>query len=152
MSQPPTRSWWSRNWKWFVPVGIVTPLLLCGGATALVFMLVSGTINSINAMIKSSDAYTEALARAQASDEVKALLGEPIAAGERVSGNLEVSGPSGKADLAIPLSGPRGSATLYAVATKTAGKWEYATLQVAPHGPGDRIDLLPGGAPPPRPR
>jgi Cytochrome oxidase complex assembly protein 1 len=134
MDQPPSRTWWRRNWKWVVPVGCLTPLLLCGGLTTLIFFLVFGTI-------KSSDVYTEALARAKANEEVKALLGEPIEAGFWVSGSFEVSGPSGKADLAIPISGPKGSATLYAVATKTGGGWQYSTLEVAPQDAGARIDL-----------
>ena len=64
-----------------------------------------------------------------------------------VGGSLSTSGPSGEANLSIPLSGPKGSATLYVVAKKAAGKWDYSTLEVVPQGGGDRIDLVagPGG-------
>ena len=128
MDQPPTRNWWGRNWKWIIPVGCLTPIVCCGVPTILIFTLVFGAI-------KSSDAYKDALSTAKADDRVKTLLGEPIEAGYWVSGKVEVSGPSGSADLAIPLSGPKGSATLYVVAKKSAGKWEYTTLEVAPQGP-----------------
>jgi hypothetical protein len=134
MDQPPQRSWWGRNWKWVVPVGCVTPLLVCGGGITLIVVLVFGAI-------KSSDVYTEAVARAKANPEVKSRLGEPVEAGFWASGKVEVSGPSGEADLTIPLSGPKGSATLRAVATKTGGKWEYSTLEVTPGDSGGRIDL-----------
>jgi len=93
--------------------------------------------------LKSSDVYTEALKRAQQNDEVKALLGEPIEAGFWVAGSIQVSNGSGNADITIPLSGPKGSATLHAVATKTAGVWQYSTLEVAPKDAGARIDLRP---------
>jgi hypothetical protein len=59
-----------------------------------------------------------------------------------LSGNININGPSGNANLAIPLSGPKASATLYVVAEKRAGKWEYSTMEVAPEGQGERIDLL----------
>jgi hypothetical protein len=117
MDQAPKRTWWSRSWKWIVPVACLTPLLVCGGVGTLILVLVFGAT-------KSSDVYTEALARARASGQVKALLGEPVKASFWASGEVEVSGPPGPAELAIPISGPKGSATLYAVATKTAGKWE----------------------------
>jgi hypothetical protein len=134
MDQPSKQSWWGRNWKWVVPVGCLAPLLVCGGIITLIFVFVVGAI-------RSSVPYTEALAKAKANQEVKALLGEPIEAGYSVSGTIEVSGPSGKANFTIPISGPKKSATLYVVGTKAAGNWEYSTLEVAPDGGGNRIDL-----------
>jgi hypothetical protein len=134
MDQTSERTWWGRNWKWAVPVGCLTPLLGCGGTIGLIFVVVFGAI-------KSSDVYTEALAKAKADQRVVAVLGEPIEAGYMVSGNIEVNGPAGKANLAIPISGPKKSGTLNVVATRNAGAWEYSTLQVAPGGSGDPIDL-----------
>jgi hypothetical protein len=127
-------NWWSRNWKWVVPVGCLVPIVLGSGIVILVVSLVFGAI-------KSSDAYTQAMARARANDEVKTLLGEPIESGFWMSGNINVDGSSGNADFSIPLSGPKGSATLYVTAKKAAGRWEFTTLEVAPKGSQDRIDL-----------
>jgi hypothetical protein len=134
MNQPPEGNWWSRNWKWFVPVGCLVPIVLGFGVVMLVVSLVFGAI-------KSSDPYTQALARAKASDEVRAVLGEPIQPGYFVSGNFNVNGSSGNADFSIPLSGPKGSATLYVTATKAAGRWQFTALEVAPKGADARIDL-----------
>ena len=136
MSQPPARTWWSRNWKWVVPVGCLTPAVLCCGGGGLILTFVFGAL-------KSSEVYTDALARAKANEEVKTLLGEPIEAGFWVSGSVEVGGTSGKADLSIPVSGPKGSATLHAVATKAGGKWVYSTLEAVPQASGTSIDLRP---------
>ncbi len=52
-----------------------------------------------------------------------------------------MNGGSGEADLAIPISGPKGKATIYAVATKSGGKWTYSKLTVQVVGGGDEIDL-----------
>ena len=136
MSQPPARTWWSRNWKWVVPVGCLTPAILCCGGGGLILTFVFGAL-------KSSEVYTDALARAKANEEVRTLLGEPIEAGFWVSGSVEVGGTSGKADLSIPVSGPKGSATLHAVAIKTGGKWVYSTLEAVPQDSGAPIDLRP---------
>ena len=52
MDQSQKRSWWNRNWKWVVPAGCLTPILVCGGFITLVFVFVFGAI-------KSSDVYID---------------------------------------------------------------------------------------------
>ncbi len=138
---PRPRSWWARNWMWVVPVGCLSPLAICGGLIALVLVVVFGAL-------RSSDVYNEALSRAKANERVRGVLGEPITAGYLPSGKIEINGAAGKANLEIPIAGPKKSATIYVVATKAAGKWEYSTLEVAPKGAPDaeRIDLLAGPA------
>lgn len=130
----PRPSWWSRNWKWVVPVGCATPIVLCGG-------LFGGIVFIVNAAIRSSDVYAEALTRARASPQVRAAVGEPMKAGYFASGSISDRGQSGKADLAIPISGPKGTATIYVVAKKVDGKWVYSRLEATP-AIGGRIDLL----------
>ena len=71
--------------------------------------------------MKSSDAYKLAVARAKADPRVTAALGTPISEGMFLSGNTNVNGATGEANLAIPISGPKGKATIYAEATKSAG-------------------------------
>ncbi len=137
MYQPPKPNWWSRNWKWFIPAGCLTTLLVCAGGLTLYLVF-------IFSKIKSSEVYKEAVLRAKASEEVQAVLGTPIEEGFLVSGNIRLSGSSGQADLTIPISGPKGAATLYVEAEKSAGKWVFSTLVVAPEGSETKIDLLAG--------
>ena len=121
MDRPPQRSWWGRNWKWVVPVGCLLPLLACSGISAAILMIVFRAI-------RSSDVYTEALARAKANPEVRAQLGEPIQPGWMVNGSIQVINESGSANLSIPISGPKKSATISVVATKAAGRWELESV------------------------
>jgi len=97
-------------------------------------------------MMKSSHAYKDALAMAQADPYVKEALGSPIKEGFLVMGNINVNGSSGHADLAIPVSGPEGSGTIYVVASKSAtaaaGKWTISRLVVDVKATNERIDLL----------
>lgn len=130
------RNWWSRNWKWFVPTGCMTMILLAIGFFALIFVLVFSAM-------KSSDAYKEALQRAQTNPAVIEALGTPIKDGMFVSGNTKVENGVGEADLSIPITGPKGSGTIYAVATKSGGNWTYTKLEVEIKGRSERIDLLP---------
>lgn len=134
---PPPRSWWSRNWMWFVPTGCVAMVALVVAFIAAIVLVVFGAM-------KSSDAYKTAVAQARVHPEVIAALGTPIEEGMFVSGKTNVEGSSGQADLTIPISGPKGKAKIYAVATKTAGRWKYSTLEVEVTGRDERIELLGG--------
>jgi Cytochrome oxidase complex assembly protein 1 len=132
-SQPPRKNWWTRNWKWFVPTGCLT-LIALGvlSVVCIVFFVFS--------VMKASEPYKLAVARAESDERVLAALGTPISEGMFTSGKANVNGPSGEADLAIPISGPKGKATIYAVGTKSAGKWEFSKLAVQSDG-GQTIDL-----------
>ena len=131
---PAQPNWWSRNWKWFVPAGCLTLILL--------FCLFIGLIISVAmGAMKSSDAYKQAVARARANPTVVEKLGTPIAEGYFVSGNVNVQNDTGNADLQIPISGPKGKAVIHAVAVKSAGQWEYSRLTVAIEGQPE-LDLL----------
>jgi Cytochrome oxidase complex assembly protein 1 len=116
---PPTpaapRNWWQRNWKWFVPTGCLTLFVGAIVFIAAIVLLVFGAI-------KSSDAYKTAVSRVKADSRVTEAIGTPIKEGWVVGGHTEVSGGSGQADLTIPIHGPKGEATIYTTATKSAGR------------------------------
>ncbi len=122
----------------------------CGGCLLLILVGVAITLAvggfAVNTM-KKSDIYQGAIDRAKENPEVAQRLGEPIEAGFMVSGSISTTGPTGEADIAIPISGPEGRGTIYVVATKNAGQWQYSVLEVAFEGSEDRVDLLAGSLP-----
>lgn len=128
--------WWSRNWKWCVPVLAVVLL-----ASFLAF--IAGLMTLIFGAMKSSEPYRHAMARTQADAAVVAALGTPIKPGWFVQGSLNSSGAGGEAELAIPLDGGKTDGTLFVVAEKRAGEWHYETLAVNVDG-GERIVLEAG--------
>jgi hypothetical protein len=139
------KGWFSRNWKWLVPtlliVFIVLPLALIG---------------SVFAAMKNSDAAKESVLRAQKNALVVQKLGTPIVEGWLVSGSINTSTTSGDADLAVPISGPKGKGNIYVTAHKGAGAWDYQVMVAAIEGSDQRINLLsdvePGAEfPPPLP-
>ncbi len=131
----PRRGWWARNWKWFVPTLVVVFILLVAAFVFGILALVFGSM-------KMAEPYKYAMEQAQHSPVVVQRIGQPVKAGMLVSGQINVSGPTGHADLAIPISGPRGKATVYVVGDKSAGKWTYQTLEVQFEGDPQRVSLL----------
>ena len=51
-----------------------------------------------------------------------------------------MTGLSGEAELAISISGRKGKGTIYVIATKSAGEWQYSKLIVKTND-GEMIDL-----------
>ncbi len=123
--------------KWILLLGgggCLLGLLVCGGCFGAVFFGVFGAI-------KGSEPYTRSLNAVQGSPELQAAIGTPIEPGMMVSGNISVSGDSGEADLSYSVSGPKGSANVNVVGTKTAGVWDYSVMK-ATLADGTMIDFL----------
>jgi TonB family protein len=125
--QPQQKGCLGRNWKWMLPVGCLG-LILAG------VLLVGGIVFVAMSAIKSSEVYQGALKAAQAHPAAVERLGEPIKDGWFVKGNIKLDGTGGNADFEVPVSGPKGSGTLYVRAVSPDGAWMY-----------ERLDLVAGG-------
>jgi Cytochrome oxidase complex assembly protein 1 len=133
-------NWWMRNWKWFVPLGCFSLVVLFVG-------LVTSVVLIAFSAVKSTDVYKDAVARAKSHPAVIGALGSPITEGVLVSGNTNVNGASGEAKLSIPISGPKRNGTVYVAAKKSLGRWNYSGLVLGINKTHQRIDLLEGATP-----
>jgi hypothetical protein len=118
-----------------------TIVLAIVGAIVLILLFVAGVVAAVFGIMKSSDVYQQAVQVATHDPRATAALGSPITPSWFLSGNISVAGPSGSADLAIPVSGTQHKGTIYVVAKKEAGRWRYQTLELAVDGQEQRIDL-----------
>ena len=109
----PQRGWWSRNWKWVVPVGCLGMLASCGCIGALIFGFVFGAI-------KNTGAYTEAVAVATSDSEVQATLGTKIET-SFPQGSVNSSNGRTTANLSIPLDGSKADGVLRVEAVDNGG-------------------------------
>lgn len=134
MPQPTPPGWWQRNWKWVVPVSVVSAICVF---VALIFLIVS----TIFGMVKSTEPYKEALAKAVANPQVQSALGTPVTDGFLVSGNISTAGAAGSASMEIPISGPKGKGNIHVEAKKSAGVWTYSSLEVTIPGQPERVQL-----------
>lgn len=86
---PSASTWWSRHWKWCVPV-------LAASLLVLLLALLIGLMALLMGAMKSSGPYQHAVQRAQTDPAVVAALGAPIEPGWFVQGNISVTAPAGK--------------------------------------------------------
>ena len=92
--------------------------------------------------MKSSDAYSGAVARANSDANVIAVLGSPLKEGIFFRGNISEQNSSGNANLTIPIKGPKGSGELYVLAHRSLGQWYFDQLMVQVDATKQRIDLI----------
>jgi hypothetical protein len=130
--QPPQKS--SGCLKWTL-IGCSVLLVIAVIGVAVLVAFVFGAI-------KSTDVYKNARDRAIHDPRVIAALGSPVQAGFWVSGNVHVdTREGGNASIKFPISGPKGKASVEAVATVENDKWVYSKMTATPDG-GSPIDLL----------
>ncbi|BAV34155.1 hypothetical protein SCL_1857 [Sulfuricaulis limicola] len=96
----------------------------------------------VSSALKSSDAYQLAYSRLEQSQEAVSVLGAPITTG-MVQGNFQSSGPTGTAQLTVPVEGTKAKGMLYIDATKDMGAWRINRLELEIEGREARIDLSP---------
>lgn len=128
------KNWWERNWKWFVPTGCLSLIIL-------VCLFIGGIFFGITSIMKDSDAYKGAMTEVQHNNLVIEKLGKPIESDGMVSGSINVSNNSGNCNIQIPIKGPKGTGTVFVVANKR-GDWKYEELAVYIEATKEEIDLL----------
>ncbi len=132
---PQQKSWFSRNWKWFIPVVVLVPALL-------LVLFVGAIMSLVFGMMKSSEPYKHGMAVMMSNPQAIQSLGAPVKAGRLVSGNINTTDSSGDADLSIPVRGSLRSGKLYVIAKKSVGVWHYEKIQLWIDGQSSGLDLL----------
>ena len=112
--------------------------ILIGAGLTFVLVIVAFVFGAL----RSSDPAKIAIQRAEANPVVASRLGTPLKMGLFVSGIVNVNGASGHAEMQVPVTGPRGRGTIYLIANKSLGRWEFSALEIALKNNAERIDLL----------
>jgi hypothetical protein len=108
------------------------------GATVLLLSF------GVDALMRTSEVYRHASARAQADERVVLALGEPVTAGTP-NGRYEVSGGEQTAHFVIPLTGSLASAQALVDARRYSGTWLVTKMTVVVDGSAARIEMAADG-------
>ena len=127
------KSWFRRNWLWFVP---------SMGCLTLIILLAIGVFG-IFSMINDSEPTQYGIQKASEHPKVIELLGEPIEKNGLPSGEMSYSTDTGSTvDFIIPIKGPKNKASLIVKGYKEDGKWIYEKLHVLIGENREKINLL----------
>lgn len=132
---PSPRNWLQRNLKWVLPLAVVA---LLGGWVLLSW----GGYYKITGVLRDSEPYRLAMARAGADPQLQAALGQPIKASPFLLGNFSHTAGGRQISMEIRLSGPHGKAK-YSVAARRSGDapWCYDVLAIRLPGRPEPLDL-----------
>lgn len=117
-------SWWKRNWKWAVPLGGCLSLII------VFIMVIASFFYGVTAALEESQPYEYALETINQDKEITNALGTPIVKDGMILGSYKNTNGNKTADIKIPVSGPKGSGTLFVKATGKDDHWTYNEIRV----------------------
>lgn len=123
-------------------------LIGCAGAALLFVGFFAVLFLGVFATMKSSEPYQVALKKTQESKLAQQALGTPITAGNFPSGNLSADGSVKRAELTIPVSGPKAKGRIVVRAEKSGKDWVYHRMVLVVGNDESEIDLLTESQPP----
>lgn len=114
----------------------------CGGCLGTVIVALLLLFGLTTYFLKKSQLYTDVQSRVASSVELKQALGDDVKPGALIQGAPGMSEGQVTLDLAIPLEGTKGKATLIMKAHLPSGttKWQYSVLEAQLEN-GKVIDL-----------
>lgn len=129
------KSWFSRNWKWAVPLG-------CLSTIGLFFVLLFGGIFfGVTKMMGSNDGKKQAISIINQDPNIKSKLGDNIETNGMFSGNISTSNDTGEMNISVPVKGSKGTGKAIIVAEKEFDKWNYEKIAVQIDETGEVIQI-----------
>ncbi len=136
MSEKQQKSWFGRNWLWFIP------LTGCLGFVLLVVLGFGAAFFGISKMITNATPVEYAIEQAAKNEQVIKKLGKPIEKYGIPSGNISLDNNDGNVDFSVPIRGDKGEGVLVIRGIKVEGTWIYEDLYVRIKETQEEINLL----------
>lgn len=135
------KSWWKRNWKWFLPTFLVVFLLLFG---VILSSSIDGNITDIAQAYSDNSLYEKAIEKAKTNERVIELIGEiePIDKLAILEGNAVYSNNNNSVELSIRVKGNKGKGKMDISAEKNGKELEYKKINIRIKEPKEEIQIL----------
>ncbi|STE54731.1 cytochrome c oxidase assembly factor Coa1 family protein [Empedobacter falsenii] len=131
----PKESWFKRNWKWVVPVGCLSFVILFFG------LLIGGAFWGFSKLTSDSDVTKHAINIINQNPEVQQKLGADVKTNGVFTGNISITNDTGEANISVPIKGTKGSGTAIIVGEKEFDKWNYEKIAVQVDETGEVIEI-----------
>lgn len=134
------KSWWKRNWKWFVS--------LTGFILILITILFSSgfgrTLGDYSKAYADSSLYENALEKAQQNKRVIEVLGslEPIDNLAILEGEVHYSKDNNSVKTSIRVKGTKGKARLDIFADRINDTWYYKIINIRIKSPPEKKETI----------
>lgn len=123
----PQPSWWKKNWLWVIPlVGCLTIIIMF-------FIFIGSIFYGVTSVLEESQPYQYALEKINQDDEITDELGWPIKKDGFIISKYNYNNGKKTTKLSVPVSGPKGSGTLFVEASFDSAKdenWIYDVIRI----------------------
>lgn len=135
------KSWWKRNWKWFLPTSIVLILLLFW---VILTSTIDGSVTDIAQAYSDNSLHEKAIEKAKTNKRVLEVIGkiEPIDKLAILEGNAIYSNNNNSVELSIRVKGSKGKGKMDISADKIGNEWQYKKINIRIKNPKDEIQIL----------
>lgn len=135
------KSWWKRNWKWFLPTFLLLFFLLCG---LLLNSSIDGSVTDIAKAYSDNSLYEKAIEKAKTNQRVIEAIGEiePIDKLAILEGNAIYSNNNNSVELSVRVKGNKGKGKMDISADKNGKEWEYKKISIRIKEPKETIQIL----------
>lgn len=135
------KSWWERNWKWFLPTSIVLISLVLG---ILFTSAIDGNLTDIAQAYSEQSLYEKAVEKAKTNTRVLEVLGtiEPIDQLAILEGNVMYSNNNKAVAVSVRIKGTKGKGKMDIAAVKNGKEWEYKKISIRIKDPKEEIQIL----------
>ena len=135
------KSWWKRNWKWFLPTSIILFII---GIGSLVSASIDGNVADFAQAYSDNSLYEKALEKVKLNQRVKETLGEiePIDKLAIIEGNTKYSNNNNSVETTIRIKGNKAKGKMDISAEKNGTEWEYKKINIRIKDPKEEINIL----------
>ena len=135
------KSWWGKNWKWFLPTITLFFLLLFWSILSLG---IDRNVIDIPQAYSDSSLYEKAIEKAKTNQRVLEVIGEiePIDKLAILEGNAIYSNNNNSVELSVRVKGSKGKGKMDISADKNGAEWKYKKISIRIKEPKEEIQIL----------
>lgn len=135
------KSWWKRNWKWFLPSFTLLILFLFG---VILSSTLDGNVTDIAQAYSDNSIYEKAIEKAKTNKRVLELIGEiePIDKLAILEGNVIYSNNTNSIESSVRIKGNKGKGKMDISADRNGKEWEYKKITIRIKEPKEEIQII----------
>lgn len=135
------KSWWGKNWKWFLPtLTLIFSLLFW----FILSLSIDGNGTDIAQAYYDNSLYEKAIEKAKTNQRVLKVIGEiePIDKLAILEGNAIYSNNNNSVELSVRVKGSKGKGKMDISADKNGAEWKYKKISIRIKEPKEKIQIL----------
>ena len=133
------KSWWQRNWKWILPIGIILFLV-----SIVLTLSIDGNPTDILQAYNEDVLYKNAIDKANSNERVIEVIGkiDDLDQLAILEGSSKYSNNNNSIEITFRVTGDKGKGKMDISADKNGSEWEYKKISIRIKEPNEEIKII----------